>query len=77
MDISDSDLLSNRDWDPVYLCELFSEDFYEFKDLWKSNVNDMDLVEHSEKVERYVPIVEDISVEDEVLCSAVDQIEKE
>ena len=45
--------------------------------MWKSNVNDMELVEHSQKFERYVPIVEDISVEDEVLCSAVDEVEKE
>ena len=77
MDSCDSDLLSNRDWDPVYLRELFTEDFYEFKDLWKSNVNDMELVEHSQKVECYVPIVEDISVEDDVLCSAMDEVEKE
>ena len=29
------------------------------------------------KMEKYCPIVKDISIEDEVLCSAVEQIEKE
>ena len=45
MDTLDNVLLMNRDWDPTYLRDIFSEDFYEFKDLWSSYMNDMDLVE--------------------------------
>ena len=79
MDVSDYYLLQNRDWDPIYLSQLFSEEFYyDFTDLWNTgNMNDMDLVSAVEKVEKYSPIVEDISLDDEVLCPAVEQIEDE
>ena len=79
MDVSDYYLLQNRDWDPSYLSQLFSELFYyDFTDLWNTgNMNDMDLVSAVEKVEKYSPIVEDISLDDEVLCAAVEQIEDE
>ena len=45
MDISDSLLSSNRNWDPSYLSEIFQEDFYEFSELWSSNVMDSELVQ--------------------------------
>ena len=45
MDIVDSALVGNRDWDPYYLSELFSEDFYDFSNHWQSNMNDMELCE--------------------------------
>ena len=77
MDVSDRSLVCNRDWDPAYLSEIFVTDFEEFPDLWDSNITDMDLVSHVEKVERYCPIVEDISVDDDRLCQAVEAIEKE
>ena len=52
MDVSDITLFNNRDWDPSYLAGIFSEDFYEFKDLWNnSNVNDVELVQASQAVE--------------------------
>ena len=51
----------NRDWDPSYLSEIFSQDFYEFGELWKSNLDDLALVDEVQKLEKYCPIVEDIS----------------
>ena len=77
MDRLDHYLMENRDWDPSYLRLMFSEDFYEFTDLWHSNVCDTELVQEMEKLDIYQPIVEDISMEDHVLLSAVEQIEKE
>ena len=77
MESSDSDLLQNRDWDPLYLSEIFSEEFFEAVDHWSSNISDVELIGEMEKVERYCPITEDISLEDEVLCNAVEKIEYE
>ena len=77
--------LSNRDWDPAYLYELFKEDFFDFDnmaitgDSTTDDVTDSDLVKAAEVCEKqiYCPEVEDISMDDEDLYSAVDQIEKE
>ena len=71
--------MANQDWDPSYLRYLFSQDFYEFRDLWATNVADKDLVQTAERLEseRYRPIVEDISLDDETLYEAVSQIEQE
>ena len=77
MDVSDTWLWSNRDWDPSYLSSIFDKDFYDFNDLWLSNINDMELLEAGKDVERYCPIVEDISMDDQELCEAVEQIEYE
>ena len=77
MDISDDVLWKNRDWDPSYLSQLFSEDFHDVSDLWNINVGDRELVQEANKVEKYSPIVEDISLDDESLCQAVENIEKE
>ena len=77
MDLPDRILTSNRDWDPNYLMDIMSEDFYDFGDLWGSTVNDRELVRDVEKLEKYCPVVEDISMDDETLCSAVEKIEEE
>ena len=79
MEISDSCLMRNRDWDPSYLSEVIGLDFFDFDDLWHNGaeVDDKDLVQNVEKLEKYCPIVEDISLEDEVLCSEVEKIEEE
>ena len=77
MEISDRYFVTNRDWDPCYLRELISEDFYEFKDLWQSNVGDVELVREVEKVDKYSPVVEDISLGDATLYNAVEEIENE
>ena len=77
MEVSDHILSINRDWDPGYLMDIFAQDFYEFNDLWKSSVDDCSLVEQVEKLEKYEPIVEDISIDDETLCTAVENIENE
>ena len=77
MELSDDFLMSNLDWDPVYLERMFNEDFNSCRELWKSNLSDTELVDKVEEIERYCPITEDISIEDEVLCSAVEKIEDE
>ena len=77
MEISDDMMARNRDWDPSYLGHLFSEDFYDFKDLWQSPVSDSQLVQDVANLDKYSPIVEDISMDDEVLCKAVEKIENE
>ena len=79
MEVSDIELSKNRDWDPNYLRDLMMDDFYELNDLWQSNIRDGDLVPETDRVECecYCPLVEDISLEDEVLCSAVEKIEEE
>ena len=59
------------------MAEVFTQDFFEFNELWSSNVTDKQLVEDSNKLEKYCPIVEDISMDDETLCAAVEKIEDE
>ena len=77
MEISDGFLVENHDWDPSYLAMLFSDDFNDYSEMWSSNVSNMELVNEVDKVEAYYPIVEDILLEDQVLCSAVEKIEDE
>ena len=79
MEISDNSLLMNKDWDPSYLSSIVSQDFFEFSKLWSGNINvtDSDLVTFAEKMEPYCPEVEDISLDDEILCTAVEKIEQE
>ena len=79
MEISDSSLLINRDWDPSYLSQLVGVDFFEFNDLWNTgrDMNDKGPFQNVERIEKYCPIVEDISLDDEVLCTAVEKIEEE
>ena len=77
MDITDRMLVSNRDWDPSYLNEIFQEDFYDYCDMWSSDLSDSAIVSHLENVEKYCPITEDITMDDDTLCSAVEQIEEE
>ena len=77
MDVPDSALFCNRDWDPVYLRDIFESDFNDFSDLLCSDVNYMDLLSHVEEVEHYCPIVENKSLDDETLCKAVEGIERE
>ena len=45
--------------------------------MWQNSVADMDLVKAAESVEKYSPLVEDISLDDSTLCEAVEQIENE
>ena len=77
MDVSDSALVANHDWDPLYLHDIFEVDFNDLSDLWSSNISDMELIQHVECVETYSPIVEDISLDDNTLCKAVEKIEHE
>ena len=77
MELPDCALTGNHDWDPSYLAMLFDQDFYEFTELWKSNVTDGEIVTALTDSGIYSPIVEDVSMEDEVLYKVVDQIETE
>ena len=52
MDLADTLIISNRDWDPSYLSELFSEDYHDFPELWSSNMSDSQLIQEVEKVEK-------------------------
>ena len=77
MDVSDAVIGCNKDWDPSYLLDIFTEDFYDFDELWDNSLTDSDLVQGVSKMEKYCPVVEDISMDDEELCKAVEQIEYE
>ena len=77
MEVSDSLIMEICDWDLNYLRVLFDQEFYDFTDHWKSNVMDSDLVKETEYAERYCPVVEDISLDDNVLYEAVEHIEEE
>ena len=68
----------NFDWDPVYLARIFSEDFYDMSGHWnKDGVSDLELVEFGENHEKYSPIVEDISLDDDILCQELACVESE
>ena len=73
MDLADRVFVTNCDWDPQYLLEVVTEDFYDFKEHWENCLSDMDLVAAEEP--RYCPVAEDISLDDETLYEAVEQIE--
>ena len=77
MELSDRMFVMNHDWDPQYLRDIVSQDFYEFRDLWQSNISDCDLVREANDAERYSPIIEDISMDDDTLCQAVEHIESQ
>ena len=77
MDVTDQFLSMHRDWDPLYLQSIFNVDFYDFTELWSGNIKDVELVKAVDDVEKYCPIVEDISMDDIELCNAVEQIEEE
>ena len=77
MDVPDSYFLSNQDWDPSYLSELFREEFSDCESLWTDDIQDSDLIIEMERLERYSPVTEDISLDDNQLCEAVEKIEHE
>ena len=77
MELADSILVHNRDWDPSYLSSIFEGDFFDFSDLWINDMDDKELMDSVNEVERYCPIVEDISLDDDQLYSAVETIEAE
>ena len=79
MELTNRIFTTNRDWDPSYLRYIFSQDFYEFRDLWTNSIADKELVKVAKATERepYAPIVEDILMDDASLYEAVMQIERE
>ena len=78
MDISDRVFATNCDCDPQYLRELVTQDFYDFSEHWQNSISDMDLVATEGcSSHRYCPVIEDISLDDDTLYEAVEQIEHE
>ena len=77
MELPDSVLFQNCDLDLVYLASIFDIEFTEYLDLWASNMEDSELLEVVNHVESYFPIVEDISLDDSELCSAVEAIQSQ
>ena len=77
MEKSEVNLWANCDWDPSYLSCIFDVDFDDCSDLWISDVSDSDLLGIVTIMESYCPIVEDISMDDNELCQAVEKIEEE
>ena len=80
MELSDRIFCIDRDWDPQYLREMISQNFYEFSDLWQNGICDKELVgavDRAMATERYCPVVEDISIDDDTLYEAVAQKERE
>ena len=74
MDLTDRVFCTNTDWDPAYLKYIFCQDFYEFCELWNNSVGDKEFVNAVETAEQspYKPIVEDISMDDDTLYTAVE-----
>ena len=50
------------------MSQIVTQDFFEFNELWSNSttLNDVQLVEEVHKVEKYCPIVEDISLDDQL-----------
>ena len=72
----EDNLWVNRDWDPCYLSQIFSEDFNDFTEMWSTDVTDSEIVTEAIHAEHYCPLVEDISLDDAELCTAVEKIEE-
>ena len=69
-------LETNLDWDPSYLAQIFDVDLNDMSDLWSESDSSADTL-LVEEMDKYCPIVEDITIEDEVLCAAVENIKNE
>ena len=79
MDIADHVFVTNLDWDPQYLMECVTQDFYDFTEHWQNCLSDKELIDGKRlgPGSWYCPLVEDISLNDDTLYEAVEQIEHE
>ena len=79
--MDDIDFIANLDWDPSYLELILSHDFFYMADLWNDgSLTDLEIVnlcEESQNKEIYNPVLEDITLEDDELLSAVTDIERQ
>ena len=75
MELDDTTLSACSAWDPGYLEGIFSQDFYDFGHLWINKMSDRHLVHAVETIEKYNPLVEDISLDDDTLYQAAEEIE--
>ena len=83
--MEDIDILDNLDWDPYYLASIFNHDFFDMTELWNGSsclsdtdlVNALDSTGNMLKRDVYAPIVEDVSLDDNDLRVAVENIEHE
>ena len=67
----DKSFSSSFDCDP----SIFDIEFHDISELWDNSMGDLELLDAVNYVEKYSPIVEDISIEDETLFSDVEQID--
>ena len=78
MDIADHVFVTNLDWDPQYLMECVTQEFYDFTEHWQNCLSDKELIDGERpRPGSYCPLVEDISLDDDTLYEAVEQIEQE
>ena len=70
-------LSCNLDWDPSYLSLNFDQNFYDMSQLWNAScsTSDSDILRAMDQ--KYLPIIEDISIDDDSLCEAVEAIENQ
>ena len=72
------DIFINSDWDPCYLSLIFDESFDNMSELWNEEyVPDSVILQNVDEREVYSPLVEDISLDDDELHKAVEEIESE
>ena len=72
------DIFVNSDWDPCYLSLIFDESFDNMSELWNEEyVPDSVILQNVDEREFYSPLVEDISLDDDELRNAVEEIESE
>ena len=75
IELADETFSTYKRLGPTYLNDSFSQAFFEINNLWSSKMSDKDLVHMVETIEKYNPLVEDISLNNATLYGAVEKIE--
>ena len=75
--MEDSELIGNLDWDPAYLALIFDSDFEDMSELWNDSLSVSDSKILHAMDTKYCPIIEDITIDDDCLVSAIEAIENE
>ena len=75
--MEDIELISNLDWDPDYLATIFDCEFEEMSALWNDSfsVSDSEILQAMDT--KYCPVIDDISISDDCLTSAIEAIKNE
>ena len=78
MSMESNDIFLSWDWDPCYLAYIFDQDFFDMAELWDGDdTTDSSLLESFENKDIYAPILEDISLDDDLLHEAVEEMESQ